>query len=93
MAAIIGIKYGKRTRYTLLSHGKSVAGSLAFFVTSFLIFVGASFLVSEHALPHTYIWFLGAALTLTVIENVSWYGMDDITVPVSAIVILTVLTN
>lgn len=93
LAAIVGIKYGKRTSYTLISHGKSVVGSLTFFVTSFTILVTASFMVSENALPLMYIWFLWAALTLTLIENVSWYGLDDITVPLSVIVILTVLTT
>ncbi len=43
MAAIIGTHYGHKTRYTLISHGKSVAGSAAFFVTSFAIFISASF--------------------------------------------------
>lgn len=93
LAAIAGVHYGKKTRYMIISHGKSLLGSAAFFVTSFLIFVGASFLVSENALPHLYGWFLWSALTLTFIENISWYGLDDITVPVSVIVILTLLPS
>lgn len=91
LAAVVGVHYGKSTRYQIISHGKSLAGSLTFFVTSFLIFVGASFVVSENALPHLYGWFLWSALTLTLVENLSWYGLDDITVPVSVIVILTLL--
>jgi phytol kinase len=91
LAAVVGVHYGKSTRYQIISHGKSLAGSLTFFVTSFLIFVGASFIVSENALPHLYGWFLWSALTLTLVENLSWYGLDDITVPVSVIVILTLL--
>lgn len=91
LAAIIGIKYGHRNRYTLMSHGKSVAGSSAFFITSFVILVAASFFVG--GVQHSYLWFAWAALTLTFVENISWYGLDDITVPVTAIVILTVLTT
>lgn len=91
IAALVGVHYGHKTRYTLISHGKSLVGSLAFFATSFLIFAGASFLVSENALPHLYGWFLWSALMLTFVENISWYGLDDITVPLSVIVILTVL--
>jgi phytol kinase len=93
LAGVVGVHYGKSTRYQIISHGKSLAGSLTFFVTSFLIFVGASFIVSENALPHLYGWFLWSALILTVIENLSWYGLDDITVPVSVIVILTLLPS
>lgn len=91
LAAIAGVHYGKKTSYNLLSHGKSLVGSLTFFVTSFLIFVGASLFVSEQTLPLLYGWFLWSALVLTFIENISWYGLDDITVPVSVIIILTLL--
>ncbi len=91
VAAIVGVHYGKKTSYKLISHGKSLVGSAAFFITSFAIFVSASFLVSDNALPHLYGWFLWSALVLTLVENVSWYGLDDITVPVSVIVILTLL--
>lgn len=93
VAAIVGVHYGKKTAYTLISHGKSLAGSAAFFATSFAIFVCASFLVSDNALPHLYGWFFWSALILTAVENVSWYGLDDITVPVSVIVILTLLPS
>lgn len=93
IAALAGVHYGQRTRYTIISHGKSLVGSGAFFATSFLIFTSASFIVSENALPHLYGWFLWAALTLTFVENISWYGLDDITVPLSVIVILTLLPS
>lgn len=93
LAAIIGVHYGKRTRYHLLSHGKSLVGSLTFFIVSFFIFVSASLFISDHTLPQLYGWFLWAALMLTFIENISWYGLDDITVPVSVIVILTLLPS
>jgi phytol kinase len=93
IAAIVGLHFGHKTRYTLISHGKSLVGSAAFFVTSFAIFVSASFLVSDNALPHLYGWFLWSALTLTFVENISWYGLDDITVPLSVIIILTVLPS
>jgi dolichol kinase len=89
IAALIGVHYGKRTAYTIISHGKSLAGSAAFFIVSFCIFAGASVLVADDKLPAYYVSFAGAALILTVVENVSWYGLDDITVPVSVIVILT----
>lgn len=93
MAAIIGVHYGQKTRYWLISHGKSLAGSAAFLITSFLIFAVASFVVTDSGLPHVYGSFLLAALTLTALENVSWYGLDDITVPIGVIVILTALSS
>lgn len=92
-AAIAGIKYGKKTRYTILSHGKSLVGSAVFFVTSLAIIFAASLFVSETNLPHNYVLFVAAAAFLTFIENISWYGLDDITVPLFVIVILTVLPS
>lgn len=91
MAAIIGVKYGKKTRYSLLSHGKSLAGSLAFFSVSLAIFVSAMFFISHSTSPSLFAWFVWSALALTFLENISWYGLDDITVPVGVIIILTVL--
>ncbi len=91
LAAIVGVHYGKRTRYHLLSHGKSLVGSLTFFIVSFVIFVSATFFLSDHTIPNIYGWFLWSALAVTFVENISWYGLDDITVPVSVIIILTLL--
>jgi phytol kinase len=93
IAAIVGVHYGHKTRYYILSHGKSLVGSAAFLATSFLIFAAASFVVSDNGLPHVYGSFLLAACALTLIENMSWYGLDDITVPVGAITLLTLLTG
>lgn len=90
LAAVIGVHYGKRTKYHLMSHGKSLVGSLTFFVVSFCIFVSASFFIAENTVP-LYGWFVWSALAVTFVENISWYGLDDITVPISVIVILTLL--
>lgn len=89
LAAIIGLKYGKKNRYMLISHGKSLAGSGTFFLVSFLLLTVSSFVIDEHALPHMYGLFLLSAFILTLVENISWYGLDDVTVPIAVIVILT----
>lgn len=91
MAAIVGVKYGKKTRYSLLSHGKSLAGSLAFFAVSLLIFVSAMMFISHPTTFELFAWFLGASLVLTLLENISWYGLDDITIPIGVVIILSVL--
>lgn len=91
LAAIIGVKYGKKTGYTILSHGKSLVGSLTFFAVSLVIFLSAMIFISHDTTPVLFGWFVWSALMLTAIENISWYGLDDITVPVSVIVILTLL--
>jgi phytol kinase len=89
LAAIIGVKYGKKNRYMLISHGKSLAGSATFFTVSFLLLVVSSFVIDDNALPHMYGLFMLSAFLLTLVENISWYGLDDVTVPVAVIAILT----
>lgn len=91
LAAIVGVKYGKKTRYTLLSHGKSLIGSATFFAVSLVILTSSMFFISHDTTPALLGWFVWSALALTLIENISWYGLDDVTVPVSVIIILTVL--
>jgi phytol kinase len=39
LAAIIGVSYGKRSRYTVLGQTKSVVGTATFFVVSFVILI------------------------------------------------------
>lgn len=91
IAAIIGVKHGRKNKYSMFGHGKSVAGSVAFFICSLVIFAVASFVLGDASLPMTLGWFAGAAFALTLIESISWYGLDDITVPVAVIVILGTL--
>lgn len=89
LAAIVGQKWGKRTRYNLLSHGKSMLGSLTFFYVSMGILFCAYLFVSPQNLPDTYTLLLVIPAILTLVENVSWYGSDNVTIPVMVIVLLS----
>lgn len=93
LAAIVGLKWGKRTRYMLLSHGKSMIGSLTFFYVSVGILLSAYFFVTPGNLPDTYLLLLVTPAVLTVLENISWYGSDNVTVPVMVIVLLSGLPS
>jgi phytol kinase len=91
MAAIFGQKWGKRTRYMIITHGKSLVGSLAFFLTSAGIFLGVTFFVMQQNLPSLPVLLGVIPLALVLLENVSLFGSDDITIPVAVIVLLSVL--
>lgn len=93
LAAVVGSKWGSKTRYTLLSHGKSVIGSLTFFYVSALILISAYFFVSAANRPDPYLLLFLTPLLLTVLENVSWYGLDNVTIPLMVIVLLSSLPN
>ncbi len=89
LAAVVGIKWGKRTAYTLMSHGKSMLGSLVFFYVSMGIMFCAYIFVDPANLPDPYLLLVVTPAILTVLENISWYGSDNVTVPVMAIVLLS----
>ncbi len=91
LAAMVGTKWGKRTRYTLLSHGKSMLGSLVFFYTSMAIFLGVILLQPAEGLPSNYLLLLVLPTILTLLENVSWYGVDNVTIPLMCVVLLSSL--
>lgn len=93
LAAIVGIKWGKRTSYQLLSHGKTMLGSLTFFYTSVFIFLGAYYFVAPENLPDIYLLLLVSPTILTILENISWYGSDNVSIPVMVIVLLSGLPS
>lgn len=93
LAAIVGIKWGKRTSYMLLSHGKSMLGSLTFFYVSMGILFFAYLLVEPENAPKPYLLLIMTPAILTVLENISWFGSDNVTIPVMAIVLLSNLPS
>lgn len=62
---------------------QTIAGSLVFFVATVFI------LTTTTALPPLFI--AGAALALTTVERLSPWGSDNLTVPLTAAVLLTIL--
>lgn len=91
LAAVIGHRYGFFNGYKILGHKKSVMGTITFFLISSLIFtigIAASSFVETFSLVQVVVLF---PLLLAAIENISWYGLDNITVPVTAILLLGVL--
>lgn len=87
LAAIVGIKFGKSTRYYVFGHPKSVVGTLTFFLSSVLIFTGY-FLFTPN--PFT-LWFLPIAIAATIIENLAIRGLDNLLVPLLVAVSLNLL--
>lgn len=88
LAAIIGTQYGKRNRYSVLGHTKSIVGSVTFFSISLIILVGYSIGTDTSIGLFT---LLGTSLVATVLENVSTRGLDNITVPVWIAIVLSSL--
>ncbi len=78
-AAVIGVKYGKRThtQYKVFGNQKSLVGTLTFFVVSVII-TSAYFAVTN---THDWQLFIAVPVITTLVENVAVYGTDNLLVP------------
>ncbi len=86
LAAVVGARFGKR-RYKIFDHVKTPIGSLAFFLTSMAIIlcIGvAAGELSHFSLPALLIFL---PITATLLENVSGFGTDNITLPIAVLLI------
>lgn len=92
IAAIVGEKFGKDWHYMILTHTKTVLGSMAFWLTSLCIF-GFGVLFSPTLANHYAGILLFLPPLLLIAENLPGLGADNIFVPVLTVVILDVLTR
>lgn len=88
LAAVMGVEFGRRTRYVVFGHTKSVVGSLTFFVVSLAIVAVYGQVHQVHITPVVYAL---VAVMATALENISPKGLDNITVPVWVAVALALL--
>ncbi len=84
-SAIIGLAYGGNNTYKVFGHIKSVAGSLAFFVTAALITLG--YFAFSGAQPSSAVVWL--PVVATVAENLSVNGTDNIVLPLLTVLVLS----
>jgi phytol kinase len=89
-AAIIGTRNGKH-KYVAFSHSKSPIGTLAFYVVSLLVTLLALHFGGEAVAVHKLEVIAIVPLVLTVIENVSGYGTDNLTLPLGFLALMYVL--
>lgn len=78
LAAVVGTHYGNRRRYSVFGSPKSVIGTLTFFVVSCAILAGYAFVST--GVPSMSALLL-VAISATILENISVYGLDNLVVP------------
>lgn len=94
LAALVGVRYLQRKgqRYTIFGCNKTWAGSLTFFlVTSLIIFAMHTYFVTGPNTDLLLAAIIPMALILTVLEAVSAYGIDNISVPLAAILLARII--
>jgi phytol kinase len=98
MAAIIGRRYG-HYRWTVGQHTRSLEGSLAMlfwsWVTTSLALLVMPYLAGKPPIHWLLTLFYGAAVALvcTVVEALTPWGIDNLTIPAAAVLILHLLRN
>ncbi len=91
MAAIIGNKFGKKYSYSILGQKKSWAGSIAFWMTSLVIISALiTYLPDQLAIVAAPLLVL-MPVSAALLESISIFGIDNVTVPVFVALILSVL--
>jgi phytol kinase len=98
MAAIIGERYG-HYRYTVTKHTRSLEGSVAMlfwsWVTTSLVLFVMPYLLGKPLINWMLALIYGGAVALvcTLVEALSPWGIDNLTIPAAAALMLHVLRN
>lgn len=93
LAAIIGVKYGKRTGYKIRGHYKTLMGTLVFFITSFAITCWVILNGPGAYGSHTALLLLGLPIIATIAENLAVNGTDNLVVPLVVVAFLEFVQN
>lgn len=92
LAAMAGISYGQKWAYRIFKNKKTVIGSMMFWIASLFI-LGTGLLWANSTISlHGYILvvlLLPPALTLA--ENISVFGLDNLVIPLLTIAVLRVI--
>ncbi len=96
LADVIGRKYGGDRKFGIAGSERTVVGSIAMFVGSFLfsyvLFLIFSLEVSSFDAVAMLIPILVISLIATIVEALSPKGLDNWTVPIAVIIVVVVLT-
>jgi phytol kinase len=85
LASLIGIKYGTR-KYTVFKDTKSYVGSLTMFLCTFLLLVIAVVFYAQPLTIRAVAYLLCMAGVATVVEGITPFGLDNLSVPFVAAV-------
>ncbi len=90
LAAVLGTKWGKKTHYQFGPQHKSLVGTGVFFIVSLLIItISYGLLGGQQLIDVSTLSLLSIATLATIVENISPYGLDNLTVPLAVVLALT----
>jgi phytol kinase len=91
LAAVVGTNFGRHWRYKVYHQVKTVVGSMAFWLVSICI-LAPGLLYAHNFIDYSHYFVLLLVLppVLTIVENVTGLGLDNIFVPLTVIIALQV---
>lgn len=94
LASIIGIIYPIKT-FQLTGDKKSIAGSLTFFITTFILLTITlkNYQASTFQNPNFYLWLVIIAIILSFVEALGSKGWDNFLIPIAALFFLEGIMN
>jgi len=88
LAAVVGVKFGKRTGYSVLGQYKTLLGSLVFYLVSLSITVWVVAYGPSALQENAWALIIGLPIVATIGENLAINGTDNIVVPLIVVVVL-----
>lgn len=82
MAAIIGMHFGKSTSYKVFGYNKSLAGTFACLIVSFIIVLSV-YLIGQFGATVTLLSLLVIPISVALVENISMFGIDNTLIAVT----------
>jgi phytol kinase len=87
MAAIAGSRFGS-LRFKLIHDQKSIEGSVTFFTVTFLCVYAPLLIFADAAWINALLIAMIISLLLTAIEAAAWRGLDNLFIPIAALLLL-----
>jgi dolichol kinase len=94
LASVIGTKFGQKWRYHVFHQTKTIVGSMAFwFISLSILGVGVLFAHDIISFQHYAILLLALPPILTLLENVTAMGLDNVVVPLAVLTALDIAVS
>lgn len=93
LAALVGKRYGGTNRYRVFGQPKTIVGTMTFWLVSLCV-VGFGLLFARADIEYAdYVWLIILLPpAMAALENFSYLGIDNLTVPLAAIAILRLIS-
>ena len=91
LAAVVGTHYGKKP-YRILDHKKTFIGTCTFYISSLLILIFVITALSLNLELRLLILIVIVPLAMTLLENISGYGTDNVLLPLGFLMLMRLLS-